>query len=74
MLIRLRVKVILAIDLPRPAYVRIHLGVQPEEVLFVDDNLENVERAASQGLRTIHFKDATMFKKEIKRFVAPVRG
>jgi putative hydrolase of the HAD superfamily len=49
--------------------VCIHLGVQPEEALFIDDNLENIERAASQGLRTIHFKDVSMFKKEIKRFV-----
>jgi putative hydrolase of the HAD superfamily len=50
--------------------VCIQLGVQPEEVLFIDDNLENIERAATQGLRTIHFKDVTMFKKEIKRFVS----
>lgn len=45
------------------------LGVQPEEGLFVDDNLKNIERAASQGLRTIHFKDVSMFKKEIERFI-----
>jgi len=72
--IRLRVKVILAIDLPRLRNVCIHLDVQPEEVLFIDDNLENIERAASQGLRTIHFKHVAMFKKEIKRFLAGVRG
>jgi putative hydrolase of the HAD superfamily len=45
------------------------LGVRPEEGLFVDDNLENIKRAATQGLRTIHFKDVSMFKKEIERFV-----
>jgi len=45
------------------------LGFQLEEVLFVDDNLENIKRAASQGLRAIHFKDVSMFKKEIERFV-----
>jgi putative hydrolase of the HAD superfamily len=50
--------------------VCIQLGVQREEVLFIDDNLENIERAANQGLRTIHFKGARMFKKEIKRFVS----
>jgi putative hydrolase of the HAD superfamily len=49
--------------------VCVHLGVQPEEVLFIDDNSENIERAASQGLRTIYFKDVAMFKKEIKKFV-----
>jgi putative hydrolase of the HAD superfamily len=48
------------------------LGIQPEEGLFVDDNLENIERAASQGLRTIHFKSVREFKKEIKRFVETV--
>jgi putative hydrolase of the HAD superfamily len=45
------------------------LGVQPREAIFVDDNLENIKRAVSQGLRTIHFKDVGMFKKEIERFV-----
>jgi FMN phosphatase YigB (HAD superfamily) len=45
------------------------LDVQPEEVIFVDDNLENIERAASQGLKTIHFKDARMFAKEFERFI-----
>ncbi len=49
--------------------VCVHLGVQPAEVLFIDDNSENIERAASQGLRTIYFKDVAMFKKEIKKFV-----
>ena len=45
------------------------LGVRPEEVLFVDDNLENIKRAASQGLRTIHFKGVSEFQIEIKKFV-----
>jgi putative hydrolase of the HAD superfamily len=44
------------------------LDVQPEEVLFVDDNLENIKRAASQGLRAIHFKSVSEFQKEIKKF------
>jgi FMN phosphatase YigB (HAD superfamily) len=45
------------------------LGVQPEEVLFLDDNLENIKRAASQGLKTIHFKDARLFAKGFERFI-----
>jgi HAD superfamily hydrolase (TIGR01509 family) len=49
--------------------VCIMLGVQPEEVPFVDDNLENIKRAASQGLKTIHFKDARLFAKEFERFI-----
>jgi epoxide hydrolase-like predicted phosphatase len=45
------------------------LGVRPEEVLFVDDNLENVKRAISQGLRAIHFKGVSEFRIEIKKIV-----
>ena len=45
------------------------LGVQPEECLFVDDHLQNIERAADQGLKTIHFKGVSEFKKEIEGFV-----
>ena len=42
------------------------LGVRPKEVLFVDDNMRNVRRAASQGLRAIHFKGAREFQMEVK--------
>jgi len=45
------------------------LGVRPEEVLFVDDSLENVKRATSQGLRTIRFNGSCDFQIEIKKFV-----
>ena len=45
------------------------LDVRPKEILFVDDNLENVKRATRQGLRTIHFKSALEFRMEIDKFV-----
>jgi len=45
------------------------LSVRPEEVLFVDDNSENVKRAISQGLRAIHFTGVSEFRIEIRRFV-----
>ncbi len=45
------------------------LGVQAEEVVFVDDNPGNVERASRQGLRTILFKGVREFQKEIEKFV-----
>ena len=45
------------------------LGVRPEEVLFVDDNLENVKRAINQGLKAIHFEGVREFQMEIRRFV-----
>ena len=44
------------------------LGLRPGEVLFVDDNLENVRRATSQGLRAIHFKGVSEFRIEIKDY------
>jgi putative hydrolase of the HAD superfamily len=49
--------------------VCILLGVRPEEALFVDDHLENVKRAMSQGPRIIHFKGMSEFEIEIKKFV-----
>ena len=42
------------------------LGARPKEVLFVDDNMGNVRRAASQGLRAILFKGAREFQMEVK--------
>jgi len=43
------------------------LGLKPDEVLFVDDNLDNIKRASSQGLRTICFKDVDEFEKEFQK-------
>jgi putative hydrolase of the HAD superfamily len=45
------------------------LGVPPKEVLFVDDNLENVRRATGQGLRAIHFKGVSEFRLETKKIL-----
>jgi FMN phosphatase YigB (HAD superfamily) len=45
------------------------LGVRPEEVLFVDNNLENVKRATGQGLMAIYFKGTRESQIEIKKFV-----
>jgi len=43
------------------------MGFSPEEVLFVDDNIENVRRAAAEGLKVIHFRDMDSFRKETKK-------
>jgi putative hydrolase of the HAD superfamily len=32
------------------------LGARPEQVLFVDDNLANIEAARNLGLQTLHFR------------------
>ncbi len=45
------------------------LGARPEEVLFVDDNLENVKRATRQGLKAIHFFGSREFQIEIEKSV-----
>ncbi len=45
------------------------LGLKPEEVLFVDDSLDNIKRAANEGLRTIHFRGVNEFEKEIQKFI-----
>ncbi len=39
-------------------------GVNPEEVLFVDDNAGHIERATNEGLQVLHFADYK--KKNIK--------
>ncbi len=44
------------------------LGVLPAEALFVDDNANNIARAAGRGLRTIHFTDASQFIRELATF------
>ncbi|HOP52409.1 MAG TPA: HAD-IA family hydrolase, partial [Synergistales bacterium] len=40
-------------------------GVKPEEILFVDDNEGNIERAASMGLKTILYVDRESFEREM---------
>jgi epoxide hydrolase-like predicted phosphatase len=46
---------------PDPAIYRLtlaQLGVAPDEALFIDDKLRNVEAAEALGIRSIHFRDA----------------
>lgn len=38
------------------------VGEAPAEILFVDDKLENVEGAASIGLKTLHFQKGMVLK------------
>ena len=44
------------------------IGFKPEEVLFVDDNIENIKRALSAGLKVVHFKNMDDFERELKKF------
>jgi putative hydrolase of the HAD superfamily len=45
------------------------LGVKPEETLFVDDNINHIERAQGQGLQTIHFTGIEEYKQQINKFL-----
>lgn len=48
------------------------LNVEPEECVFVDDKLENVEGAKKIGLKAILFRDASQLKEDLKR--CDIRG
>lgn len=45
------------------------LQVLPQESLFVDDTLKNVEAARALGMHWIHFTDPELAKSEIRRLV-----
>jgi putative hydrolase of the HAD superfamily len=45
------------------------LGLDPRETLFIDDNPGNVQRALSQGLNAILYRDKDSFLEELQRFV-----
>ncbi|MBI4962556.1 MAG: HAD family phosphatase [Desulfomonile tiedjei] len=47
--------------------VSAQLGTSPSRVLFIDDNLGNVERARSEGFSAIHFKDRESLEQEMKK-------
>jgi len=42
------------------------LGVKPQEILFVDDTPENLERAQAQGWKTLRFTSVENFRRAIK--------
>jgi 2-haloacid dehalogenase len=43
-------------------------NIQPQESIYIDDNVRNLEPAASLGFRTIHFKSPEQLKDELGRF------
>ena len=46
-----------------------HLGVKTGEVLFIDDNINHIQRAAGAGLHTIHFTTFDDFEKRLCGFL-----
>ena len=41
----------------------------PEECVFTDDKLVNVEGARKAGMHAIHFKDAVQYEEELKKLI-----
>lgn len=42
--------------------------IKPENALFIDDNLRNIEAAETLGIRGIHFKSASTLKEQLKHY------
>lgn len=41
------------------------LGLPPSQILFIDDNDQNVERARSAGMHAVHYRDRARFLDEL---------
>lgn len=53
---------------PKPEifrYTEEHLGIKPEETLFLDDSLANIEAACQLGFRGLHIKPGAEFYDEL---------
>ena len=53
---------------PDPAIFQLALdrfGINPEETLFIDDNIKNVETAISLGFQTLHLKEALQLENQL---------
>ena len=42
------------------------LGLEPQQILFIDDNPRNIQRAASRGWQTILFRDEQTLRSELQ--------
>jgi glucose-1-phosphatase len=49
--------------------VCMHLGVAPEEAVFVDDMQVNVDGARNAGLHAIHYQDKNQLEKELGELI-----
>ncbi len=45
------------------------LGIEPQEALFLDDMIENVESARSLGMHAVHFENNEQAKEEVGRLI-----
>jgi HAD superfamily hydrolase (TIGR01509 family) len=51
-------------------YVLKKLKVKPKQALMVDDRLENIRHAKKAGMHGLVYKNATQFKRDIKKYQA----
>jgi 2-haloacid dehalogenase len=40
-------------------------NVNPKEILFIDNNQENLDNAAKLGIKTLHYRSSKQLKKEL---------
>ena len=55
---------------PHPDFFNAHIqkhNLKPEQIIFIDDKLVNVQAAQSIGIHAIHFKNARQLRKELIR-------
>jgi FMN phosphatase YigB (HAD superfamily) len=53
---------------PHPQFFYAHIEkhtLQPDQIIFIDDKLTNVQAAQSVGMHAIHFKNARQLRKEL---------
>jgi epoxide hydrolase-like predicted phosphatase len=49
-------------------YVLKQIKFKPNECLFIDDKIDNIESAKSLGINTIQFKSVNQVKKDLDKF------
>ncbi len=61
---------LVGVQKPDPAIYRVvleRLGLAPEETIFVDDFVENIEVAQKLGMRTLHFRAEMDWRRELEQ-------
>jgi epoxide hydrolase-like predicted phosphatase len=49
------------------------LKLKAQEVLFIDDHLDHIERASARGLQTLHYTDKDAFLSQLQKFLPGLR-
>ncbi len=57
-------------DLQTFKFIIKEIGLNPREILFIDNNLEHAKAAKSLGMNSIHYQNPEQLKSDLKRFGA----